>query len=143
MSQQVELMTKRQDLCLQRRSRPEQSDQRQPNQAENISRPPTRSPLSISAETSATMARNGVRSPSFEDVAASASVTNERRSLACMLDSPIAIVGCGSPAAHVHRPTVAGRIILFMRTLLEVCPHKAARGLWCELKLDTNELELR
>jgi len=32
-SQHVELMTKRQDLCLQRRSRPEQSDQRQPNQA--------------------------------------------------------------------------------------------------------------
>jgi hypothetical protein len=27
----VMLMTKRQDLCLQRRSRPEQSDQRQPN----------------------------------------------------------------------------------------------------------------
>src|ERR1700751_913312 len=34
-SQHVELMTKRQDLCLQRRSRPEQSDQRQPNQAAN------------------------------------------------------------------------------------------------------------
>src|ERR1700759_2133952 len=29
-------MTKRQDLCLQRRSRPEQSDQRQPDQAANI-----------------------------------------------------------------------------------------------------------
>jgi hypothetical protein len=30
--QHVELMTKRQDLCLQRRSRPEQSDRRQPDQ---------------------------------------------------------------------------------------------------------------
>src|SRR3979409_928769 len=39
-SQHVELMTKRQDLCLQRRSRPEQSDQRQPNQAVNISHQP-------------------------------------------------------------------------------------------------------
>src|ERR1700692_2948426 len=36
-SQHVELMTKRQDLCLQRRSRPEQSDQRRPNQAATIS----------------------------------------------------------------------------------------------------------
>jgi hypothetical protein len=36
----VELMTKRQDLCLQRRSRPEQSDQRQPNQAATISHQP-------------------------------------------------------------------------------------------------------
>src|ERR1700761_9250801 len=35
-SQNVKLMTKRQDLCLQRRSRPEQSDQRQPDQAANI-----------------------------------------------------------------------------------------------------------
>src|ERR1700751_2912878 len=34
-SQHVELMTKRQYLYLQRRSRPEQSDQRQPNQAAN------------------------------------------------------------------------------------------------------------
>src|SRR5258706_7235490 len=39
-SQHVELMTKRQDLYLQRRSRPEQSDQRQPNQAANISHQP-------------------------------------------------------------------------------------------------------
>src|ERR1700716_1190524 len=37
-------MTKRQDLCLQRRSRPEQSDQRQPNQAANISHQPGASP---------------------------------------------------------------------------------------------------
>src|SRR5258708_20658878 len=37
-------MTKRQDLCLQRRSRPEQSDQRQPNQAANISHQPRASP---------------------------------------------------------------------------------------------------
>src|SRR5260370_172707 len=47
-SQHVELMTKRQDLCLQRRSRPEQSDQRQPNQAENISHQPRASPDSTS-----------------------------------------------------------------------------------------------
>src|ERR1700738_929294 len=39
-------MTKRQDLCLQRRSRPEQSDQRQPNQAANISHQPRASPNS-------------------------------------------------------------------------------------------------
>src|ERR1700732_1414895 len=44
--QHVELMTKRQDLCLQRRSRPEQSDQRQPNQAANISHQPRASPNS-------------------------------------------------------------------------------------------------
>src|ERR1700704_5229744 len=37
-------MTKRQDLCLQRRSRSEQSDQRQPNQAANISHQPRASP---------------------------------------------------------------------------------------------------
>src|SRR5882672_4550304 len=41
-------MTKRQDLCLQRCSRPEQSDQRQPNQAANISHQPRASPDSIS-----------------------------------------------------------------------------------------------
>src|SRR5260370_4795841 len=41
-------MTKRQDLCLQRRSRPEQSDQRQPNQAANISHQPRASPNSTS-----------------------------------------------------------------------------------------------
>src|SRR5882762_1358039 len=41
-------MTKRQDLCLQRRSRPEQSDQRQPNQAANISHQPRASPDSTS-----------------------------------------------------------------------------------------------
>jgi hypothetical protein len=45
-SQHVELMTKRQILCLQRRSRPEQSDQRQPNQAANISHQPRASPNS-------------------------------------------------------------------------------------------------
>src|SRR6202171_386013 len=45
-SQHVELMTKRQDLYLQRRSRPEQSDQRQPNQAANISHQPRASPNS-------------------------------------------------------------------------------------------------
>src|SRR3979411_2134774 len=45
-SQHVELMTKRQDLCLQRRSRSEQSDQRQPNQAANISHQPRASPNS-------------------------------------------------------------------------------------------------
>src|SRR5437899_7985900 len=39
---------RRQDLCLQRRSRPEQSDQRQPNQAANISHQPRASPDSIS-----------------------------------------------------------------------------------------------
>ncbi|SRR6266849_6745640 len=37
-------MTKRQDLYLQRRSRSEQSDQRQPNQAANISHQPRASP---------------------------------------------------------------------------------------------------
>src|SRR3979409_668882 len=37
-------MTKRQDLCLQRRSRSEQSDRRQPNQAANISHQPRASP---------------------------------------------------------------------------------------------------
>ena len=41
-------MTKRQDLYLQRRSRPEQSDQRQPNQAANISHQPRASPNSTS-----------------------------------------------------------------------------------------------
>ena len=41
-------MTKRQDLCLQRRSRPEQSDQRQANQPANISRQPGASPDSTS-----------------------------------------------------------------------------------------------
>ena len=39
-------MTKRQDLYLQRRSRPEQSDQRQANQAANISHQPRASPNS-------------------------------------------------------------------------------------------------
>src|SRR6202048_4360558 len=43
-SQHVELMTKRQDLYLQRRSRSEQSDQRQPNQAKSISHEPRASP---------------------------------------------------------------------------------------------------
>src|SRR5216684_7511899 len=43
-SQHVKLMTKRQDLYLQRRSRSEQSDQRQPNQAANISHQPRASP---------------------------------------------------------------------------------------------------
>src|ERR1700726_811509 len=42
--QHVELMTKRQDLYLQRRSRSEQSDQRQPNQAKSISHEPRGSP---------------------------------------------------------------------------------------------------
>src|SRR3979411_2875283 len=41
-------MTKRQDLYLQRRSRSEQSDQRQPNQAANISHQPRASPNSTS-----------------------------------------------------------------------------------------------
>src|SRR5258708_35643205 len=47
-SQHVKLMTKRQDLYLQRRSRPEQSDHRQPNQAANISHQPRASPDSTS-----------------------------------------------------------------------------------------------
>src|SRR6266852_8374442 len=42
--QHIELMTKRQDLNLQRRSRSEQSDQRQPNQAKSISHEPRASP---------------------------------------------------------------------------------------------------
>src|ERR1700687_257631 len=41
-------MTKRQDLCLQRRSRPEQSDQRQANQPADISHQPKASPDSTS-----------------------------------------------------------------------------------------------
>src|SRR5258707_7767914 len=41
-------MTKRQDLRLQRRSRPEQSDQRQANQPANISHQPRASPDSTS-----------------------------------------------------------------------------------------------
>src|SRR5260370_2410341 len=41
-------MTKRQDLCLQRRSRPEQSDQRQANQPATISHQPRTSPDSTS-----------------------------------------------------------------------------------------------
>src|SRR4029077_9865065 len=41
-------MTKRQDLCLQRRSPPEQSDQRQANQPANISHQPRASPDSTS-----------------------------------------------------------------------------------------------
>src|SRR5258708_15130332 len=41
-------MTKRQDFCLQRRSRPEQSDQRQANQPANISHQPRASPDSTS-----------------------------------------------------------------------------------------------
>jgi endonuclease YncB( thermonuclease family) len=41
-------MTKRQDLCLQRRPRPEQSDHRQPDQAANISHQPRASPNSTS-----------------------------------------------------------------------------------------------
>src|ERR1700757_5329963 len=45
-SQNVKLMTRRQDLCLQRRSRPEQSDQCQPDQAANISHQPRASPNS-------------------------------------------------------------------------------------------------
>src|ERR1700730_3596876 len=45
-SQHVELMSKRQYLYLQRRSRPEQSDQRQPNQAANVSHQPRASPNS-------------------------------------------------------------------------------------------------
>src|ERR1700719_3733479 len=48
MSQHVELMTKRQDLCLQRRSRPVQSDQRQANQPANISHQLRASPDSTS-----------------------------------------------------------------------------------------------
>src|SRR6201993_1233948 len=47
-SQNVKLMTKRQDLCLQRRSRPEQSDQRQPDQAASISHQPRASPTPTS-----------------------------------------------------------------------------------------------
>src|SRR5262249_30301600 len=42
--QHVDLMAKRQDLYLQRRSRSEQSDQRQPNQAKSISHEPRASP---------------------------------------------------------------------------------------------------
>src|SRR6195256_4725285 len=48
---------------------------------------PARSPLSIKADTSTTMLRNGVRSPSFDDVAASASGPNEMCPLACTFGS--------------------------------------------------------
>src|SRR3981081_4270095 len=47
-SQHVKLMTKRQDLYVQRRSRPKQTDQRQPDQAANISHQPRASPDSTS-----------------------------------------------------------------------------------------------
>src|SRR2546423_11016477 len=79
---------------------------------------PARSPLSSSAETSTTMVRNGVRSPSFDDIAASASGTNEMCPLACTF---------GSLVDTVRKPTASARIVLFMRVLLLVLP---TRGAW-------------
>src|ERR1700704_1135788 len=79
-----------------------------------------RSPLSSSAETSTTMVRNGVRSPSFDDIAASASGPNEMCPLACMF---------GSLVDTVRRPTASARIVLFMRVLLLVSPARDCVGL--------------
>src|SRR6267143_4255505 len=72
-----------------------------------------RLPLSTSAETSTTMVRNGVRSPSFDDIAASASGTNEMRPLVCTF---------GSLVDTVRRPTASARIVLYTRVLLLVLP---------------------
>src|SRR5438270_11569576 len=63
-----------------------------------------RFPLSTSAETSTTMVRNGVRSPSFDDIAASASGTNEM----CPL-----VWTYGSLINTVRRPTASAGIVLF------------------------------
>src|ERR1700738_1545716 len=82
---------------------------------------PARSPLSTSAETSATMVRNGVRSPSFDDMAASASETNEMCPLACRR---------GSPVDTVRRPMVRAKIVLFMCILLVVLPARDRMGFW-------------
>src|SRR6202035_5571055 len=73
-SQHVELMTKRQDLCLQRRSRPEQSDQRQPNQAANISHQPRASPNST-----ALTSRIEFPTMTGSDMIASTGVATEKR----------------------------------------------------------------
>jgi hypothetical protein len=58
-------MTKRQDLCLQRRSRPEQSDQRQANQPANISHQPRASPNSTSLASRIEFPTMTGRSPNF------------------------------------------------------------------------------
>src|SRR5437899_1602539 len=79
-----------------------------------------RSPLSTSAETSATMVRNGVRSPSFDDIAASAGGTNEMCPLVCKF---------GSLVDTVRRPTANARIVLlYMRVLLLVLPARDCVG---------------
>src|SRR6195256_2457011 len=72
-----------------------------------------RSPLSTSAETSTTMVRNGVRSPSFDDIAASARDTNDMCPLAWTF---------GSLVDTVRRPTASARIVLFTRVLLLILP---------------------
>src|SRR5882672_11458864 len=78
---------------------------------------PARSPLSINVETSTTMVRNGVRSPSFDDIAASASATNEICPLACRR---------GSLVDTVSTPTANAKMVRFMRNLLVFRPHAIA-----------------
>src|SRR5216684_7578824 len=81
---------------------------------------PAKSPLSIKAETSTTTLRNGVRSPSFDAIAASASGTKVRSLLAARRDPP---VDTASTA------TVNAKMIRFMRTLLVFRPHAITRAL--------------
>src|SRR6476659_3369340 len=59
-----------------------------------------RSPLSISAATSTTMLRNGVRSPSFA-VAASANGTKVKCWVACMRGSPVKVVSRQTATAEI------------------------------------------
>src|ERR1700720_870879 len=80
-SQHVELMTKRQDLCLQRRSRPEQSDQCQPNQAANISHQPRASPNSTSFTSRIEFPTMTRRTAKYSEIAALVSVTVSRERL--------------------------------------------------------------
>jgi hypothetical protein len=78
---------------------------------------PATSPLSISAETSTTMARNGIKSPSF-DVAASASGANAmRRGFAVAGTSYLLEGHCGllesdtGPWRRQLRRTLGGRVL--------------------------------
>src|SRR5260370_18041716 len=87
---------------------------------------PARSPLSSRAETSMTMVRKGVRSPSFDDIAASASETNEIGSFVCRR---------GSLVDTVRTPTASAKVILFMPSLLVVHPRDRV-GFWWTLRLE-------
>src|SRR5260370_36931359 len=78
---------------------------------------PARSPLPFNADTATTMVQNGVRSPSFDDIAASANATNEMCPLACRR---------GSIVDTVSTPTANAKMVRFMRTLLVVRPHAIA-----------------